>query len=301
MAIMMENVDMPILSQDSVKTNSTELKASSSFLLPDSSVLRYSLEGNPSPDSPVLVFVNDTFTNLKIWDPAIAVFKERYMRGYSADSIGNSDTFTITLLISDLEFLLERLSLPHVHAVIGLGFGANISLALLADRPSISSTFVGIGFAITDSAIVPRQTAVDDWALRSSLARRVGMGIIGDKACARWFTTDARGSPEWVRVRQMIAAGSIEGMESLSNAVLERIGYDTEQRGQNMLKNLEVPTLFLCGSSDCALPEEMETYPAMMNKEKGTFILISRASRLACCENSSEFVNILHIWLDGFL
>ncbi|KAF8859871.1 alpha/beta-hydrolase [Acephala macrosclerotiorum] len=268
------------------------------------------MEGNSSPDSPVLVFINDNFTNLHIWDPTIAIFKERCpeyrllrydMRGYSTESIGMSDSITLALLVSDLEFLLERLSLSHVNAIIGLGFGANIGLALLADRPSISSTFVGIGFAIPDSAIIPRETAVDDWALRSSLARRVGMGITADKACARWFTADARGSPEWVRVRQMIAAGSIEGMEKLSNAVLEGVGHDTEQRGQKMLESLEVPTLFLCGSSDAALPEEMETYPAMMRKEKGAFRLIPRASRLACCENPTEFVNILENWLDGFL
>ncbi|CZR62883.1 uncharacterized protein PAC_12780 [Phialocephala subalpina] len=234
------------------------------------------------------------------WILRISADPSADMRGYSTDSLGTSDSITIALLLSELEFLLERLSLPRVHALIGLGFGANIGLSLLADRPSISSTFVGIGFAIPDSRIIPRQTAVDDWALRSSLARRVGMGNTADKACARWFTVDARGSPEWVRVRQMIATGSIEGMEKLSNAVLECVGDNTNRRGQKMLESLEIPTLFLCGSSDAAFPEEMERYPAMMKKEKGAFMLIPRASRLACCENPSGFANILKSWLDGF-
>jgi hypothetical protein len=67
----------------------------------------------------------------------------------------------------------------------------------------------------------------------------------------------------------MIAAGSTEGMEKLSNAVLECVGHNTEQRGQKMMESFEVPTLFLYGSGDDAFLEEMETYPAMMRKERG--------------------------------
>ncbi|KUJ13814.1 alpha/beta-hydrolase [Mollisia scopiformis] len=288
---------------------SPKVKASSSFVLPDSSVLHYSLEGNLAPDSPVLLFVNDIYVNLQVWDPAIALLKEscpqyrflRYdLRGYSVESIGDSEAITMSLLVSDLEYLFNRLSIAHIHSIVGLGFGANIALELLAKRRPIASTFVGIGFAISDSALTRRQQVVDDWPLRSSLARRFGMGILADKAVARWFTPDARRSAQWIRVREMIAAGSTEGMEKLSNAVIECAGHGTEQRGQRTLENLEVPALFLCGSSDESIPEEMETYPALMEKEKGLFILLDRTSRLACCEKPGEFVRLLGNWLHRF-
>lgn len=173
-----------------------------------------------------------------------------------------------------------------------------MGLALLKSQPSISSSFIGIGFAIPDSPVMLRQRAIDEWALRSSLARRVGMGILADKAISNWFTVDARGSSEWTRVRNMIAAGSIEGMEKLSNAVLECVGHnDTEQTGKHMLEDLQLSALFICGSGDADLPEEMETYPASMRNKKGTFKMIPRNSRLACCENPEEFVDILKNWL----
>lgn len=46
------------------------------FVLPDSSVLHYSVEGNTSPGSPVIVFINDIFTNFHIWDPTIDRLKK---------------------------------------------------------------------------------------------------------------------------------------------------------------------------------------------------------------------------------
>lgn len=222
------------------------------------------------------------------------------MRGYSTDSLGTSKSVDIALLVSDLKFLLETLHIAHVHATIGLGFGANIGLELLAHWPSIASTFIGSGFAIPDSPVIPRNTAVDEWRLRSSLAHSFGMGILADKAVARWFTVDARGGSEWARIRYMIASGSVEGMEKLSNAVVESVGHGTDDRGKEILKHLQVPALFICGSGDEALPEEMETYPSMMVNAKGTFSLIDRASRLACCEVPGKFVDVLEDWLRGF-
>lgn len=129
------------------------------------------------------------------------------------------------------------------------------------------------------------------------------MGIIVDKAVSRWFTVDARGSAEWVRVRGMTAAGSIDGTEKLSGAVLESVGHNTKERdhkGQEILMHLGLPTLFLCGAGDGVFPEEMERYPGMMKKEKGRFALIARANRLVCCEEKRELVNLLQDWLTEF-
>lgn len=50
--------------------------ATSSFVLQDCSILRYRMEGNAFSESPVLLFINDAFTNFRIWEPTIALFKE---------------------------------------------------------------------------------------------------------------------------------------------------------------------------------------------------------------------------------
>jgi hypothetical protein len=44
----------------------------------DGGYLHYRFEGNNDISSSVLVFINDTFVNLHIWDPTVAVLKQRY-------------------------------------------------------------------------------------------------------------------------------------------------------------------------------------------------------------------------------
>jgi hypothetical protein len=44
----------------------------------DGGYIHYRFEGNIDISSPVFVFINDTFVNLRIWDPTIAVLKQRH-------------------------------------------------------------------------------------------------------------------------------------------------------------------------------------------------------------------------------
>jgi len=44
----------------------------------DGAYLHYRFEGNIDISSPILVFINDTFVNLHVWDPTVAVLKQRY-------------------------------------------------------------------------------------------------------------------------------------------------------------------------------------------------------------------------------
>lgn len=70
--------DVPAANKNAAITSALfEPKVSSSIVLPDSSVLHYAMDGDLSADSPNLLFINDIFTSLHIWDPTIAVLKER--------------------------------------------------------------------------------------------------------------------------------------------------------------------------------------------------------------------------------
>ncbi|KAG0693721.1 Alpha/Beta hydrolase protein [Suillus ampliporus] len=274
-------------------------------ILNDGGYLHYRLEGSSDNSSPVLVFINDTFVNLHIWDPTVSVLKQRYpkyrilrydIRGYSSNSIGDATKITLELLSADLGALLAHLNILRVHSFIGLGLGAHIALRFLAHNPTIASSFVGVGFEYRSKS---REAVEYEWSRRIYLnyntEKRVG--LVADKAVSRWFTADARNGPEWLRVREMIAQGSAEGMEKVACAAIESVGYgDSGYDAKLILSTLDVPALFICGAGDFVLPEEMEGYPALMKEGLGQSVEVKRANRLVCCERAEEFVSVLHCW-----
>jgi pimeloyl-ACP methyl ester carboxylesterase len=218
------------------------------------------------------------------------------IRGYSFDSIGNATKITLELLSADLRALLAHLNISHVQSFIGLGLGAHIALHCLDQNPAIASSFVGVGFEYHSKS---REDVEYEWSRRIYLNYNTekGVGLVADKAVARWFTADARNGSEWQRVREMIAQGSAEGMEKVASAVIESVGYDDSgYDAKRILGTLVVPALFICGAEDFVLPEEMEGYPALMREGLGRFAKVRRASRLVCCERPDEFVAILHSW-----
>ncbi|KAG1747635.1 Alpha/Beta hydrolase protein [Suillus lakei] len=271
----------------------------------DGSYLHYRLEGNNNISSPVLVFINDTFVNLHIWDQIVVVLTQQYpeyrilrydIRGYSSDSFVNATEITLELLSADLGALLAHLNILRVHSFIGLGLGAHIALHFLAHIPGIATSFVGVGVEYRAKS---REDVEYEWSRRIYLNYNTekGVSLVADKAVARWFTADARSGPEWLRVREMIAQGSAEGMEKVASAVIESVGYgDSGYDTKHILSTLLVPALFICGADDSVLPEEMEGYPALMKEGLGQFVEVRRASRLICCERPEEFVTIMHSW-----
>jgi len=281
----------------------------------DGGLLHYRLEGNPSPSSPVLVFISDALMNFHIWDPTIRLLKQRQpryrflrydLRGYSSDSIGNAKEFTLELLSDDLRTLLSHLQIQRAHSIIAMGLGAHVVLSLFARQPPeqqpsfFVSSFVGVSFAIPRSPSQSIEKIKYEWSNRVNIARRVGgNATTANKAASRWFTADSRGSPEWQRVREIVAQADVDGMEKVGAAVIERVGSDPKcYDGKETLRRIDVPTLFICGAGDFVLPEDMEGYPALMTEGLAKYVMISRASKLACCERVEDFVGSLETWLN---
>ena len=103
----------------------------SSVVTTDAAQLRFQLEGNPQ--DPVIVFVNSILTTFHIWDDAAKALMSgvngktyrilRYnARGYSQQDPKSNDT-RFDLLADDLEYLLQRLNIDKVHAVVGVSMG----------------------------------------------------------------------------------------------------------------------------------------------------------------------------------
>jgi len=85
-------------------------------------------------------------------------------------------------------------------------------------------------------------------------------------------------------------------MGLLSDAIAESVAGHAKYGAPNLrqiVAALQIPTLLLAGSEDEIFPEEMKEYPRLIESGKGQFQLISRLSRLACCEQPELFVEIL--------
>lgn len=185
--------------------------------------------------------------------------------------------------------------------MIGMGLGAAVALKYLDQAAAQHSTlpmaasFIGISFPLPGSIVSSHQIQAK-WDGRRELAQLYGMDITADKAVARWFSSDARDSSEWIRIQKIVANGSIEGMGLLSDAIAESVAGHAKYGSLNLrpiVAALRIPTLFLAGSEDEMFSEEMEEYPRLMKSGKGQFQVISQLSRLACCEQPELFVEIL--------
>lgn len=204
-------------------------------------------------------------------------------------------------MANDLRALLAHLQISNILSIIGFGFGANIALTYLGlpdtEKSAHVGSFVGISFPLPGSPTQTEKWIKEKWDARIALATRWQMGITADKAVYRWLSVDARGNANWVRVRDMIAAGSIEGMGKVSNAIVESVTSDKASNGKKILKDLMVPSLFVTGGNDLVYPEEMEEYPSLMQDGMGKFELLARGGRLAFYERPGVFVDLLDSWL----
>jgi pimeloyl-ACP methyl ester carboxylesterase len=189
-------------------------------------------------------------------------------------------------LTSNLHTVLTTTSSkPSQTHLIGLGLGASIALSFLSKYPGGAASFTGISFAIPLTAAA-RSLLVSLWIERVSLAEKWGMRIIADKACSRWFTVDQRNLEAWKAVKEMIESGTVAQLRKIAAVMIESLGADGDaEDGEGfwpvaILNRLETTSLFLAGSGDGVMPEEMESYPGFMKSGHGRFETVQRAGRV---------------------
>ncbi|KAK9427730.1 hypothetical protein V1505DRAFT_19799 [Lipomyces doorenjongii] len=125
-------------------------------------------------------------------------------RGYHQDSIGNAKEIDLTLLCADVANLMSMLRIPRAHSVIGVGLGGATALAFASRYPDRLDRFVACDFNIASNERMQLE-----WD--SGILYAESGNVLGNKAVAIWLTADSRGSPQWERVREMIAAASLDG------------------------------------------------------------------------------------------
>jgi 3-oxoadipate enol-lactonase len=211
--------------------------------------LHYRLDGPEG--APVVVLVNSLGTDLRMWEPQVAALAQRHrVLRHDTRGHGKSATpkgpYTIDMLADDVLGLMSHAGATRFY-VVGISLGGLQALTVgLRRRPGLA------GIAICDSRIdVPSESAkaMDD---RVQLARERGMAPIAEAMIERRFTPPTLAAkPAYLdTVRQMLRATSVEGFAGCINAI-KHSGLS------HRLATLRVPTLFLAGDQDAALPVDL--------------------------------------------
>ncbi|SMY20721.1 unnamed protein product [Zymoseptoria tritici ST99CH_1A5] len=261
----------------------------SSVITTDGAVLKFQLEGNPA--DPVIVCVNSILTNLHIWDSVTArllsgVNGKTYRvlrsnpRGY-APLPSRSNPATFDLLADDLEYLLSRLNLSKVHAVMGVSMGGVTAINFAIRYPSMLDKFIACDCNLSSS---PANSQA--WAERVELAREKGMAELAKVTVERWFTPANHGSEEFKKVLAMAEGADFEGFRGNSLALSD---YDLKGK----VGEITVPGLLVVGEGDGKLPEAMGKFGI-----EGTRMeVVKGAGHLPMLENLEGFMETL----GGFL
>lgn len=251
----------------------------------DGAELRFQLEGNPS--DPVVVCVNSIMTNLHIWDDVAKTLLTRLngntyrvlrynSRGYSQQAERSNDT-TFDILADDLEYLLQRLNVPKVYAVIGVSMGGVTAINFAIRRPDMLQKFVACDCNVSSSP-----TNNQAWAERVELAKTKGMAELADVTVKRWFTPENHDSSNAKKVLPMAANSSFDGFRLNSLALSD---YDLKPK----LNNIKAPGLLIAGEGDGKIPEAMQKFGI----ENTSFKSIPKAGHLPFLENHEAFVEAL--------
>jgi pimeloyl-ACP methyl ester carboxylesterase len=256
-----------------------------SVLTTDGAELRFQLEGNPA--DPVVVCVNSIMTTLHIWDDVARALLNgvngktyrvlRYnARGYSQQAERSNDT-TFDLLADDLEYLLQRLDIEKVHAVVGVSMGGVTAINFAIRRPQMLEKFIACDCNVSSS---PANSQA--WADRVALAKSKGMAELADVTVKRWFIPEHHDSANVKKVLPMVANAHVEGFQQNANALSN---FDLKP----YLANIKTPGLLIAGEGDGKIPEAMQKFGIPGT----TFQSIPNAGHLPFLENHDDFMAAL--------
>lgn len=257
----------------------------SSIICTDGAELRFQLEGNPA--DPIVVCVNSIMTNLHIWDDvAKDIIKGtngktfrvlRYnSRGYS-QQLEKSNHTNFDLLADDLEYLLQRLNLDKVYAVMGVSMGGVTAINFAIRHPDMLDKFVACDCNVSSS---PANSQA--WAERVELAKSKGMAELAKATVNRWFTPESHDSPNAKKVLPMAEQANVDGFEQNTSALSD---YDLKPH----LTSMKTPGLLIAGEGDGKLPEAMQKFGI----PNTTFKSIPKAGHLPFLENHDAFMKAL--------
>lgn len=257
----------------------------------DSLSIPYRLEGNTSPQAPVVAFANSLLTSLQMWDPFIAILKKERpdLKILRYDTRGRHAVpqppvaATLDTVADDLIQVLDALRIPKVDTLVGVSMGGATTLNFALKYPERLNKFVACDFNAVSS---PANTQA--WKDRIALAEQDGgQGIktLASQTVSRWFhpaTMEKQDVVQWMT--DMVAANDVEGFAHSCTALWD---YDLKPS----LNGCRVPGLLVVGEGDGkgALVKAMEGFKDAIGETGAELRIVPDAGHLPMCEAPQAF------------
>jgi 3-oxoadipate enol-lactonase len=236
--------------------------------------------------APWLVLSHSLACTVRMWDPQIEAFKDRYrilaydMRGHGQTS-APAGAYTMDMLADDVLGLVSSLKINSA-SYCGLSIGGMIgqTIAIRGAGP-----FQRMVFADTTHTQPPE--ALKQWEERIKVAEAKGMSALVAGTMERWFTAAFRDTPPAKKIAALIAATPVAGYVGCGRAIM---GLNTTSK----LKDIKVPVLAITGNEDAAAPG---TRYIGENVPGAKFVGIANAAHIANVEQPEAFNRALREFL----
>jgi 3-oxoadipate enol-lactonase len=246
----------------------------------------YELHGKEG--APWLTFSHSLACNVRMWDPQIAAFKDRYrILAYDTRGHGQSAApkgpYALEQLVEDLHALLKQLKITRSHFV-GLSMGGMIGQIFSLKHSGI---FDRVVLADTGHAQTPE--TMKQWQERIQTAETKGMKPLVQPTIERWFTAAFRDSEPARQIAGIIEKTPVAGYVGCCHAISK---LNTTAR----LKEIKAPVLAIAGEQDAAAPG---TRHIGENVPGARLVMIPQAAHIANLEQPEAFNRALREFLSS--
>jgi 3-oxoadipate enol-lactonase len=246
--------------------------------------LYYEVSG--SEGAPWLVLSHSLACNVRMWDPQVAAFKDRYrilnydMRGHGQSS-APAGPYTFDMLADDVLGLMKQCGVARA-TFVGLSIGGMIGQTLaLRSSPPFDK------MVLADTTHTQSADMLKSWEERIGIAKTQGMKALVPSTMERWFTPAFRDKPEAKKIAEVIAATPVNGYVGCSQAIMK---LNTTAR----LKEIRLPVLAITGESDAAAAGTRHIGEQVPGAK---FVSIAQAAHIANIEQPEKFNQALREFL----
>ena len=236
--------------------------------------------------APWLVLSHSLACTVRMWDPQVAAFKDRYrilnydMRGHG-QSAAPQGPYTLDMLADDVLGLMKELKIERA-TYMGLSIGGMIGQTLALRQTKLFDKMV-----LADTSHAQPPEAIKQWEERIKIAQTKGMKPLVPSTMERWFTPSFRESPPARKIAELIANTPVAGYVGCGQAIMK---LNTTAR----LKEIKLPVLAIAGETDPSAPG---TRHIGENVPGARLVMVPQAAHISNVEQAATFNQALRDFL----
>jgi 3-oxoadipate enol-lactonase len=248
------------------------------------SELYYEVSGKEG--APWLVLSHSLACSVRMWDPQVAAFKDRYrilnydMRGHG-QSAAPAGPYSFDMLADDVLGLMKECRIQRA-VFMGLSIGGMIGQTLALRNPASFEKMV-----LADTTHMQPPEVIKQWDERIRIAKTEGMKALVPSTMERWFTAPFRDTPQAKKIAGLIAATPVAGYIGCGQAIMK---LNTTAR----LKDIKLPVLAITGEADVLAAGTRHIGEQVPGAK---FVSIPQAAHIANIEQPEKFNQALREFL----